>query len=63
MSLSFNSFASGVTLTVPSSYYENGLNLDNTLQFNKNMVQDYLYTLSYFDLNRKLLSLFYSRGN
>lgn len=31
----FNSLASEVTLTVPSSFYDNALNLYNTLQFNK----------------------------
>ena len=63
MSLSFNSLASEVALTGPSSYYENGLNLCNTLQFNGNTVQDNLYTSSYFELNRKLFSLLYRRGN
>lgn len=35
MALSFNSLASEVTLTGPSSFYDNALNLCNTLQFNE----------------------------
>lgn len=58
MALGFNSLASEVTLTVPSCFYDNVLNLCNILQFNETLIH-----IIPMELNRKVLFLFYWRGN